>query len=220
MIRPLAFLLLGLAALRAQDPIPDAVTCAGTSALDPAGRPWGYVVLNARNPATLNGRALAVFIKPGPPESPASFANAGILTPQSDPTVLRTFLQRSACLGEDRPLLEGVTAELFRLKRWEDAGKPPYSAANAHLHGPASPVPALADRLGALLQRASSDADMAQSLLLMGRGRPGNHAPDLTPMHIAHPNSPTRAAPNHSCRERDVAGGGGVSGHLTGARCL
>jgi hypothetical protein len=172
MIRPLAFLLLGLAALRAQDPIPDAVTCAGTSALDPAGRPWGYVVLNARNPATLNGRALAVFIKPGPPESPASFANAGILTPQSDPTVLRTFLQRSACLGEDRPLLEGVTAELFRLKRWEDAGKPPYSPANAHLHGPASPVPALADRLGALLQRASSDADMAQSLLLMGRGRP------------------------------------------------
>ena len=187
MIRPLAFLLLGLAALRAQDPIPDAVTCAGTSALDPAGRPWGYVVLNARNPATLNGRALAVFIKPGPPESPASFANAGILTPQSDPTVLRTFLQRSACLGEDRPLLEGVTAELFRLKRWEDAGKPPYSPANAHLHGPASPVPALADRLGALLQRSPSFASMSSGRPCaaqarpwpLGRGLCGQGLPDL-----------------------------------------
>lgn len=172
MFRSLFLTLCCCAALHAQAPIPDAVTCSGTTALDPAGRPWGYVVVNAQNPATLAGRALAIFIKPGAPDSAAAFVAAGVVTPRAEPAVLRTYLERAACLGENMGELEGVTAELYRLKRWEDAGKPPYTPANAPQHGPASPVPALADRLGSLLQRAATDTDMAQSLLLMGRGRP------------------------------------------------
>lgn len=172
MIRFLLAFLCAATLLPAQAPIPDAVTCSGTTALDPSGRPWGYVVVNAQNPATLAGRALAIFIKPGAPDSAAAFVPAGVLTFRPEPAVLRTYLERAACLGENLTELDAVTAEVYRIKRWEDAGKPPYTPANAGQHGPASPVPALADRIGALLQRTATDADMMQTLLIMGRGRP------------------------------------------------
>lgn len=156
--------------LSAQSPIPDALTTAGTTRLDGEGRRWGFVAINATNPASLSGRTLAVFVKPAGPDDAGAFSRVAVLARATDAPTIKPLLERAEALGENIPLLDSVTTELWAFTRWNDEkqidpGTPPPAP-------PYSGIPPLAERLAGFQQRAQSDPEMAQSLQILAAGRP------------------------------------------------
>ena len=164
------FLFLLTTLLPAQNPIPDALTTAGTTRLDPQGRRWGFVALNAVNPTSLSRRTLAVFIKPAAPDAAGSFTRVAVLAPVRDGVTVKPLLERAEALGESLTGLDVVTQELWAFTRWNDA-----KALAPNTPAPVRPypdIPPLAERLAGLVLRGRTDPEIAQSLQLMAFARP------------------------------------------------
>src|SRR5450432_329811 len=94
------FVLAGLASAEAQQS-PLLIRSAATTTLDPAGRPWAYVVLNENTPGLLTGRTLAVYQKNGLPDSAATFTFRGLISPATDPTACGVMVSRAQSIGDN-----------------------------------------------------------------------------------------------------------------------
>lgn len=181
------FLLGGALALplSAQLPYPDLLSTAATTAVDAQGRPLGYIVWSAGSAELTAGRSYAVFLKPALPSAPGNFTRVGVVQRTTDPLVLAPLLQRGAALGEFAARRDSQLRELFAWLRGRDAGdfsfpEPTFGQSqpdpatvralqsaqfNAQLAATASLTPA--QRLGGLMQRATTDAETAETLRQM-----------------------------------------------------
>jgi hypothetical protein len=137
------------------DSLPPLITTAGTSTLDSGGRPWAFLAFGENAPGLIAGRRLAVYAKPGNPDSPGTFTFRGAAASTTDPTALQVLLNRAASVGDNLAALE---AQLIALQQSLMAATPP-----------AMP---LAQRLSSLLNRASGDSALGQMLDIYGLTHP------------------------------------------------
>lgn len=97
---------------RAQQ-LEDSVFTLGTVTQDKALRHWGYVLMQPTRPDLLYARKLAIYRKAGDADSAASYERRTILTLQTDPNIIATFLLRAVNLGDDTNALSGRVDNLF-----------------------------------------------------------------------------------------------------------
>ncbi len=145
-----------------QTPLSNLVFAVGTTIRDGSNLEWSYVLLDSADGTVLAGRRFAVFGKPGNAGSPNPFTRRGTMAPATDLGTINTLLTQSVSLGDDLTSLNDAFAKVF----------------NTNVVGLLSKVPgitsqSLAQRVATALQRAATDPDLAEGLILLGKGHPG-----------------------------------------------
>jgi len=106
-------LLLGLSLAGRAQQLEDSVFTLGTVTQDKTLRHWAYVLVQPTRPDLLYQRKLAVYLKPGEPDSASSYERAAIVGLQTDPNLIATLIQRAVNLGDDTNALSGRVDNLF-----------------------------------------------------------------------------------------------------------
>jgi len=139
---------------RAQDQgLGDMVFSAATTIQDAHGQDWAWVLWMATDSSLLNGAAMDLYLKPGPPSSTAQFVLKGRALRTTDPHSIALLLQHAALLGEETNKLEMAVDALF---------------ADAL---PDSSLP-LAGKLAAVVAGSADDASLFQNLVFLARAHP------------------------------------------------
>lgn len=161
-----------LATAAAQDTvIPEGVFTAGTTIMDGRDRPWAYLYLSAPEDATLRGRQLAVYVKPGAATSAAEFQLQGTIAPATDPAIASAYLDRAVSLGGNRAEIEKSFLGLYRmakypgylarLNRERQPGDPPWPD-----DPPAAGEASVPEQIAMVVGRAATDPEIAEMLQL------------------------------------------------------
>ena len=146
--------LTGPSARAQQAEFPGGLVTAGTSAQDANGTWFGYVRWTPVSATVTQGKAFAVYLKPGQPADAGDFARQGVVVPREDAVSLALWLDRAQRLGESPAHLAEMVDELRR-----------------H-YGDIAPSGPLAQRLGGLVHRALGDAATSAALRRVARTSP------------------------------------------------
>lgn len=107
-------LLLGGFSTRAQDAVGPFISTIGTTVKENGtGRDWAYLLWTANSSSLLNGRAHAVYSKPGDANAVGTFTRIAIVSLQTEAITLTPLLGRAALLGEDTNSLSSDIDALF-----------------------------------------------------------------------------------------------------------
>lgn len=152
----LAVLVAGLAPqpARAQSGLGDIIYTVGTTAQDPHGRDWAYILWQTTNPSLISNRVFAVYIKSGEASNNAPYMRLSEVTVQTDPRVIEPLLERAANVGDNMQKLDQDIQQLFA------SFIPPSSVTRA-------------DQLSAVIRGSLGNATYYQDLILLARNHPG-----------------------------------------------
>lgn len=157
--------------------IADGIFAAGTTALDPQGKPLGYVFISAPDMDSLAGKHFAVHLKPAGLDAAGAFTLQGVAAAQHETAVVSGLIERAIRLGENREDLEHKLRALYRQTKFPNylsrihvprqAGDPP------HPEDPPQPgEPGAAEQLASVVRRAATDAATAATLRQLATGSP------------------------------------------------
>jgi len=157
--------------------IPAGIFAAGTTALDTAGKPWGYVFITAPEMDSIAGKHFAVHLKPAAADAAGVFTLQGVAAAHQETAVVSGFIERALKLGEQRADLEMKVRALFRSVKYPhylsllhtppEPGDPPYPE-----DPPQAGEPGTAEQLASVVRRAATDHDIAASLRQLSTGSP------------------------------------------------
>jgi hypothetical protein len=155
---PLACLLALIACLGLPlpaQPLDNALFTAATSATDQQGDEWAFLLFQLTTaPEDLFSRRLTVYAKPGGLDDPGTFTRTGNVGLQTNPAVIKVFLNRAAALGESPGDLNFALDELF----------------GDLVPDPTIPVE---EKLSAVIRGSLNDPREFANLMLLGRMHPG-----------------------------------------------
>lgn len=162
----------------AQDPvIPGGVFTAGTTALDDRGRAWAYLRVIPADAASLQDRALAVYLRTGPPDAAGEFVLQGAFQPATNPPLASAYVDRAVQLGGDRAQIEAAFRALYRQARYPDylarlrvprnPDDPPWPG-----DPPQPGEPGTAEQIAMVIARAARDSELAETLAVASAGSP------------------------------------------------
>ncbi len=194
----LALALLPSVAPAQENIIPEGVFTVGATTLDDRGRPWAYVAVISPEEQTLEGRELAVYVKPAAADAPGDFTRQGVLTPATDKALAAAYLDRAARLGGDRDEISAQVLSLWRMARYpnylaslhdpREPGDPPWP------NDPPQPgEPVTGEQVAQVLARATTDAGFRNLLRLTSLGSPafamfqGRAWAGLLPVDVGQP---------------------------------
>jgi len=141
-------------ATRAQSGIGDIIYTVGTTARDPHGRDWAYILWQGTSPSLTSNRVFAVYIKSGEATNNSPYTRLSLVAQQTDPRVIEPLLERAANVGDDMSKLDQDIQQLF------GSFIPPSSVTRA-------------DQLSAVIRGSVGSAVYYQDLLLLARNHPG-----------------------------------------------
>ena len=139
---------------RAQSGIGDIIYTVGTTARDPHGRDWAYILWQGTSPGLTSNRVFAVYIKAGEATNNSPYTRLSLVAQQTDPRVIEPLLERAANVGDDMIKLDQDIQQLFA------SFIPPTSVTRA-------------DQLSAVIRGSIGSATYYQDLLLLARNHPG-----------------------------------------------
>lgn len=114
---------------------------------------WSWLIWQATDESRLDGRAFAVYAKPGPVDAATPFARLGVARRVTDPLDLEPLLQTALALGDDLASLEAALDTLFR----EAVPTNTFS---------------LSEKLSAVIRGAADDPEDLENLAFLGRRYP------------------------------------------------
>jgi predicted nucleic acid-binding protein len=133
---------------------PDLLVTVGTVAPSPSGHPSAYVAWGTAVPDRFGGHPVAVYSKPGGPDSTAPFVRHEVVSPALSGTLVAPRLAAGAALAVEVPPLDATLAALAR-----QAGLP------------ADPEPAVT--LARLIQSRATHSSLVTELDLLATAHPG-----------------------------------------------
>jgi len=139
---------------RAQSGIGEIIYTVGTTARDPHGRDWAYILWQGTSPSLTSNRVFAVYAKSGEATNPAPYSRLSLVAQQTDPRVIEPLLERAANVGDDMIKLDQDIEALFA------SFIPPTSVARA-------------DQLSGVIRGSAGIATYYQDLMLLARNHPG-----------------------------------------------
>jgi hypothetical protein len=138
----------------ADTPLDNIVFSVGTTIQDQSAQSWSYVLLGSPEPILLSGKQFGVYSKTGYPTNAGNYTLRGTMVQQTDTTALNALLNQSLALGEDTNGLANVL--------------------NVFLSSiPGINTMPLPQKIAAAFQTARTDANAAQTILLIERLHPG-----------------------------------------------
>lgn len=156
--------------------IPGGVFTAATTTIDATGTPWAYLKISSPEPATLNGKSVAVYVKNGGQASTATFTLRGAMMPALDKAVAKVCLDRSKNLGISTTETEAATRMLYRSAQFPNYLE---QLANPQPGGPPRPdappqpgEPPAAEQLAMVMNRAQIDPATKEQTELLGYALP------------------------------------------------